>query len=96
MASRSAIYRTVAAPYGGAQQLDSLSTLTDSKVVHSNILDRWTGRIATLRILKHGFVESQRYQRASQAEIVLQRAYERWAREMFSLKQREALRDSRS
>ena len=46
--------------------------------------DRWTVRFEALRVLQTRFTGAGHYERASRAQVTLQRAYARWAHEIFS------------
>ena len=50
----------------------------------SDHLDRWTSRFEALRTVYDHLIAAGRYDRASRASRLLQRAYERWAHEVFS------------
>lgn len=53
------------------------------QAVRSPSLDPWTRRIDTLRELKKRYAQMERYGRAGRAHLALERAYHRWAQELF-------------
>ena len=50
----------------------------------SDHLDRWTSRFEALRSIYDDLIAAGHYDQASRASRLLQRAYERWAHEVFS------------
>jgi hypothetical protein len=57
------------------------------QAVRSPSPERWTRRIDALRELKQRYAQMALYERAGRAHLTLERAYRRWAQEIFFQRQ---------